>query len=58
MQIEALARRAAAAGVAILTLSWFAVGENALAGVCSDTAASRPRTFRKASVDDHSSGAR
>ena len=37
-QIEALARRAAAAGVAIQTLSSFAVGENALA-------------VRKASVD-------
>ena len=32
-QIEALARRAAAAGVAIQTLSSFAVGENALAGI-------------------------
>jgi GntR family transcriptional regulator / MocR family aminotransferase len=32
-QIEAPARRAAAAGVAIQTLSSFAVGENALAGI-------------------------
>jgi hypothetical protein len=32
-QIEALARRAAAAGVAIQTLSSFAVSENALAGI-------------------------
>ena len=32
-QIEALARRAAAADVAIQTLSSFAVGENALAGI-------------------------
>ena len=31
-QIEALTRRAAAAGVAIQTLSSFVVGENALAG--------------------------
>ena len=32
-QIEALARRAAAAGVASKTSSSFAVGENALAGI-------------------------
>ena len=50
-QIEALARRAAAAGVPIQTLSSFVVARARSPESCSDTAPSRPRTFRKASVD-------
>ena len=50
-QIEALARRAAAAGVAIQTLSSFAVGENALAGICSGYGGIATTDFQEASVD-------